>query len=297
MYKLLADAAARGRSIDLVDRDAGGLHRRIDDGTAVLAFSKSARRIRLDGLAVGFEPLALANLSLAELIASVADGSVVALAAPASLAAQFAASAGASFTEIGGPGMLQRAARAPASRSWACAARDPARSSAPMPSTPTSTSPVAAPSAGQAARRRPRSRSALERPTSAFDRDRATSCAPPKGRSWRSGDAMAGWRMRWSSRPSTASARRFPPGRCRLCPCAERHRSEVQADWADLARIGRHRRRRGARAGGADAGDAGLRRRATSTESRRPIGRRDSVADHERRRNSRSTSLSTHVLD
>ena len=95
-----------------VDRDAGGLHRRIGDGTAVLAFSKSARRLRLDGLAVGFEPLALANLSLAELIRSVADGSVVALAAPASLAAQFAASAGASFTEIGGPGMLTRASRA-----------------------------------------------------------------------------------------------------------------------------------------------------------------------------------------
>ncbi len=112
MYKLLADDAARGRSIDLVDRDAGGLRRRIDDGTAVFAFSKSARRVRLDGLAVGFEPLPLANLSLAELAASVADGSVVALAAPASLAAQFAASAGASFTEIGGPNVLTRAARA-----------------------------------------------------------------------------------------------------------------------------------------------------------------------------------------
>ena len=112
MYKLLADNAARGRSIELIDRDAGGLRQRIDEGTAVFAFSKSARRVRLDGLAVGFEPLPLSNLSLAEIAASVADGSVVALAAPASLAAQFAASAGASFTEIGGPNVLARTARA-----------------------------------------------------------------------------------------------------------------------------------------------------------------------------------------
>jgi Protein of unknown function (DUF2723) len=112
MYKLLADDAARDRAIDLIERDANMIQRRMDDGTAVFAFSKSARRIRLDGLAVGFEPLTLAKLSLAELAASVANGSVVALAAPAGLAAQFAASAGASFTEIGGPDVLTRASRA-----------------------------------------------------------------------------------------------------------------------------------------------------------------------------------------
>jgi hypothetical protein len=108
-FKLLGDAAARGRSIELVDR--GKIRRQQDAGAAVFAFAKSARRVRLDGLPVGFEPLTLSTLSLAELTASVAAGSVVALAAPASLAAQFAASAGASVGEIGGPATLTRTAQ------------------------------------------------------------------------------------------------------------------------------------------------------------------------------------------
>ncbi len=112
MFKLLADDAARGRSIAVVEREGDVIRRRIADGAAVFAFAKTARRLRLDGFDVGFQPLALADLSLAELAASVPDGSVVALAAPASLAAQFAASAGASFSDIGGPTMLARAARA-----------------------------------------------------------------------------------------------------------------------------------------------------------------------------------------
>ena len=111
LYKLLADNAARGRSIELIDRDPVGLRQRIDEGTAVFAFSKSASRVRLHGLAVGFETLPLSTLSLAEIAASVADGSVVALGAPASLGAQFAASAGASFTEVGAPNVLAGRAR------------------------------------------------------------------------------------------------------------------------------------------------------------------------------------------
>jgi hypothetical protein len=108
-FKLLADAAARGRSIELVNR--GQIRRQQDAGAAVFAFAKSARRVRLDGFPVSFEPLTLSTLSLAELTASVAAGSVVALAAPASLAAQFAASTGASVREIGGPATLTRTAQ------------------------------------------------------------------------------------------------------------------------------------------------------------------------------------------
>lgn len=109
MFKLLADDAARGRSIDLVDRGVDDIARRLDAGASVFAFAKWARRVRLDGLDVSFAPLPLSTLSLAEFTASVAGGSMVALAAPASLAAEFAASAGASFREIGGPDTPARA--------------------------------------------------------------------------------------------------------------------------------------------------------------------------------------------
>lgn len=103
MFKLLGEGSAGGRSIDLVERDADAIRHRLDAGAAAFAFSRSARRLRLEGLAVGFQPMALSGLSLAEFTASLPDGSVVALAAPASLAGQFAASAGASFSNVGGP--------------------------------------------------------------------------------------------------------------------------------------------------------------------------------------------------
>ena len=108
MFKRLTDESVRRRGIGIVDNDPALVRRRLERGQPVFSFARSGRRLRLHGLQVGFDPQPLPAVTFDELTASLEDRSVVAVAAPANVAAQFAASRGASFAVIGGPRTVSR---------------------------------------------------------------------------------------------------------------------------------------------------------------------------------------------
>ena len=108
MFKLLGEMAAHGRRIDLVPRDAGqvlGLHR---DGVNVQAFSRSARRLRYEGLDFRFAPQRVTGGRLPEVLARLQEGSVVAITASADDAAQVAGVNGSQLARLGVAGDLTR---------------------------------------------------------------------------------------------------------------------------------------------------------------------------------------------
>jgi hypothetical protein len=104
MFKLLADAGARGREIELELPEPDRLSDALAEGVGVFAFIKSAGRLRESGMNVSFAPVPLLNGSLPEYLSRLVDGSIVAVAVPRAFARQFAASHGASFADIGEPG-------------------------------------------------------------------------------------------------------------------------------------------------------------------------------------------------
>ena len=105
-FKLLGDESARGRRIEIGSRAAADVRRRLDAGSKVFAFQKAAARLRHDALDVSFGAVALMDGPLDEFLSRLPDGAVVALAVPARISAQFAASQGAGLAAIGGPPSL-----------------------------------------------------------------------------------------------------------------------------------------------------------------------------------------------
>ena len=103
MFKLLGEHAAGDRRIDVTSRDARRVRAAHHQGERVFAFPKSARLLRLDGLAFGFGPVRLLEGALDEHLSRLADGAVVAIAVPGRHAAAFAASRGVRLDAIGGP--------------------------------------------------------------------------------------------------------------------------------------------------------------------------------------------------
>ena len=91
-FKRFTDPLVSREAIDLVDRDADAIVRSLDRGLTVYAFDKSARRVRLDGLSVSFEPLGLRAVTLDRLLDGVEHGSAVVTAAPSNMASRFAGS-------------------------------------------------------------------------------------------------------------------------------------------------------------------------------------------------------------
>ena len=106
MAKLLGDGAARGRPIDLLAADGPALRERLDSGSAVFAFGKSAQRLRFDGLNVSFEPLRLIDGPLDQFLSRLPDDATVAIGVPAAHGGPFIASRGASLAAVGGPADL-----------------------------------------------------------------------------------------------------------------------------------------------------------------------------------------------
>lgn len=91
-FKRFTDPRVSREAIDLVNRDADVIVRALDRGLPVYAFDKSARRVRLEGLSVSFDPLGLPAVTLNALLDGVEHGSAVVMAAPSSMASRFAGS-------------------------------------------------------------------------------------------------------------------------------------------------------------------------------------------------------------
>ncbi len=105
-FKLLGDQLTRQRKIEIGSRATADVRRRLDAGSKVFAFQKSAARLRHDALDVSFGAVAAMDGPLDEFLSRLADGAVVTLAIPARISAEFAASTGASLSAIGGPPSL-----------------------------------------------------------------------------------------------------------------------------------------------------------------------------------------------
>jgi transmembrane protein TMEM260 (protein O-mannosyltransferase) len=103
MFKLLGERAAGDRRIDVTSRDARRVWAAHHRGERVFAFAKSARLLRLEGLAFGFAPVRLLEGALHDHLSRLPDGAVVAIAVPGHHVAAFAASRGVQLDAIGGP--------------------------------------------------------------------------------------------------------------------------------------------------------------------------------------------------
>ena len=93
--------------IEVVSRDGRRVRAAHAQGERVFAFPKSARLLRLDGLAFGFAPARLLEGALDEHLSRLPDGSVVAIAVPGRHAVAFAASRGVRLDAIGGPPAIE----------------------------------------------------------------------------------------------------------------------------------------------------------------------------------------------
>ena len=103
MYKLLGEGGARGRRIEsAAPREAGALRKLQEQGLTVFAFPRSARRLRHEGLGFAYAPLPVTRERLADLVAELPPGTVVALAVPARDAGLIAAPPGVTLGSIGG---------------------------------------------------------------------------------------------------------------------------------------------------------------------------------------------------
>ena len=100
MYKLLGEGAAGSRQIVVQGVRPDALRELHAAGFSVFAFGQSASRLRHEGLDFSFAPHRVLGGSLADVLAGLPDGSLVALALPASRAAAFAAAPGTSLTAI-----------------------------------------------------------------------------------------------------------------------------------------------------------------------------------------------------
>ena len=105
LSKLLGEAFARTRQIDLAPAHPLELRGRLDSGP-VYAFWKSAHRLRFDGLDVSFEPLPLIEGPIDQFLSRLADDAIVAVAVPGSHSGPFIAGGDASLSAIGGPSDL-----------------------------------------------------------------------------------------------------------------------------------------------------------------------------------------------
>jgi hypothetical protein len=107
MFKLLGEGAAGDRRIEVVSRDGRRVRAAHAQGERVFAFPKSARLLRLDGLAFGFAPVRLLEGTLDEHLSRLPDGVVVAIAVPGRHGGTFAASRGVRLDSIGAPPVIE----------------------------------------------------------------------------------------------------------------------------------------------------------------------------------------------
>jgi len=94
MYKILGERAATGREIQAHHAIPSGVASMHASGRHVFAFSETAHWYRYEGLNVRFSPFAVQESSLFELLSSLPDGSIVALAVPGAHADAFHRAAG-----------------------------------------------------------------------------------------------------------------------------------------------------------------------------------------------------------